>query len=221
VLSVRPGRTLVRGNRPRFQHLAKGPCIELRVESSRPEQERVHQTIMWLWGSSRCLQISTSSGRCTAIYQSSSSPCISDSLYCRELGSDDWTLPMKPSAASWVVATYFLGVAALESIIHGDKEPAQVIGPARRFDDERSRGGPTFKPPGGSTSGYGSDFVCDYSAMTGWRGCSTPDDRSCWLTSDKGEEFRSTGCMFSLRGRYGTTTAFLSRTRYLTSVGNS
>ncbi|KAM7184307.1 multicopper oxidase [Naviculisporaceae sp. PSN 640] len=50
--------------------------------------------------------------------------------------------------------------------------------------DHVSAGGPVFKPPGGLPEGDGSDFVCDYSAMKGFRSCSTPEDRGCWLTND-------------------------------------
>jgi hypothetical protein len=56
------------------------------------------------------------------------------------------------------------------------------------FDSSLPRG-PIFKPPGGRPNGDGSDFVCDYSNMTGWVFCSTPEDRSCWLSDGKGNVF--------------------------------
>lgn len=41
---------------------------------------------------------------------------------------------------------------------------------------------PIFKPPGGSLSGPGSDFKCDYNdTMPQWSPCSTPENRTCWL----------------------------------------
>jgi len=49
--------------------------------------------------------------------------------------------------------------------------------------------GPVFRPPGGQKDGIGSDFVCDYSRMPGWRACSEPHDRRCWLTNDCGDRF--------------------------------
>ncbi|KAI9653651.1 MAG: hypothetical protein M1821_006998 [Bathelium mastoideum] len=45
--------------------------------------------------------------------------------------------------------------------------------------------GPIFKAPGG----VDTNFQCDYSKMVGFRSCSTPEDRSCWLTDDKGTVF--------------------------------
>ncbi|KAK3316802.1 multicopper oxidase-domain-containing protein [Apodospora peruviana] len=42
--------------------------------------------------------------------------------------------------------------------------------------------GPIFKPPGGVPGGDGSEFVCNYSAMKGFKECSTSEDRGCWLT---------------------------------------
>ena len=44
--------------------------------------------------------------------------------------------------------------------------------------------GPIFKPPGGSLTGDGSDFSCNYSKMVGWSFCSTPENRTCWLKKD-------------------------------------
>lgn len=49
--------------------------------------------------------------------------------------------------------------------------------------------GPIFRPPGRRVEGPGSDFTCNYTSMKGWRSCSTPTNRSCWLTNDKGGFF--------------------------------
>ena len=45
--------------------------------------------------------------------------------------------------------------------------------------------GPVFKPPTRRLDGPGSDFYCDYSAMKGFRNCSTFDNRGCWLRNDE------------------------------------
>jgi hypothetical protein len=45
--------------------------------------------------------------------------------------------------------------------------------------------GPIFVPPGSGND----NFTCDYSSMSGFRACSTPEDRTCWLTNDAGTTF--------------------------------
>ncbi|KAK4447317.1 multicopper oxidase-domain-containing protein [Podospora aff. communis PSN243] len=46
--------------------------------------------------------------------------------------------------------------------------------------------GPRFKAPGHDDD---QPFFCEYPTMTGWRSCSTPEDRGCWLKDDKGNTF--------------------------------
>ena len=47
---------------------------------------------------------------------------------------------------------------------------------------------PVFPAPNGPEGT--SDFVCNYTAMgSGWRNCSTPQNRECWLRGPKGEEY--------------------------------
>ena len=48
-----------------------------------------------------------------------------------------------------------------------------------------------WRPPGHrQDDGDGSLFKCDYRAMVGWTKCSTPEDRSCWLSNPiTGERF--------------------------------
>jgi hypothetical protein len=53
----------------------------------------------------------------------------------------------------------------------------------------KAANGPVFRPPGRTPGGVGDKFTCDYSRMSGWRECSTPEDRTCWLKNDKGEKF--------------------------------
>ena len=80
-------------------------------------------------------------------------------------------------------ALSFTGLSPLERAL----EPADQI-PLRITNrpHHKERPGPIFKPPGGLHDGDGSEFKCDYSRMAGFRQCSTPEDRSCWLTNDKG-----------------------------------
>lgn len=48
-------------------------------------------------------------------------------------------------------------------------------------------GDPIFKPPTGRPED--TDFRCDYTAMAGWRPCSSPSNRECWLRHPDGREF--------------------------------
>lgn len=48
-------------------------------------------------------------------------------------------------------------------------------------------GDPIFKPPTGRPED--TQFRCDYRAMKGWRPCSTPSNRECWLRHPDGREF--------------------------------
>jgi len=98
----------------------------------------------------------------------------------------------------WVLATRLLGFTTLSSFdgsYHsqtpiGLAEPAEhlepLLLPPLTADPDL-----VFRPPGRRHDrGYGSDFKCDYRAMTGWEPCSTPQDRSCWLVNKKtGERF--------------------------------
>lgn len=52
--------------------------------------------------------------------------------------------------------------------------------------------GPVFKPPTGRLKGPGSEFRCDYSSMSGFRYCSEPNHRGCWLTNDNGTTYNIT-----------------------------
>jgi hypothetical protein len=44
--------------------------------------------------------------------------------------------------------------------------------------------GPIFRPPNGP-----KDFKCKYPDMPGWRECTTPQNRGCWLRGPNGEEY--------------------------------
>jgi hypothetical protein len=94
---------------------------------------------------------------------------------------------MKLFERIWTTVTYALNIATfspfdgkgVQQVPLVGYTPAVVGGPR----------GPIFKPPGGRPAGDGADLVCDYSSMTGWRHCSKPEDRGCWLINDKGGRF--------------------------------
>ena len=87
----------------------------------------------------------------------------------------------------WTVVTYAFHIVTFSSFDHDAIQQKQLFGSSSPVVDGLR--GPIFKPPGRRQSGEGSDFRCDYSSMTGWRPCSTPDDRSCWIENDKGGRF--------------------------------
>lgn len=51
--------------------------------------------------------------------------------------------------------------------------------------------GPIFDPPGRDrrSDGEGAGFQCDYSAMAGFKQCSSRDNRGCWLKNSTGFEY--------------------------------
>ncbi|KAK3387315.1 multicopper oxidase-domain-containing protein [Podospora didyma] len=82
----------------------------------------------------------------------------------------------------WTTLTQFLSIASLsplqKPLAPADHVPVSIpISPG--YHDTRP--GPIFKPPGGLPQGDGSEFQCDYTAMTGFIECSTKYDRGCWL----------------------------------------
>ncbi|KAK4159537.1 multicopper oxidase-domain-containing protein [Cladorrhinum sp. PSN259] len=96
----------------------------------------------------------------------------------------------------WTTVTQFLSIVSLNSFnphdhngqvpIFSSKLPTDVstnVGPEK---------GPRFRPPGHSVDGPGADFQCEYPEMVGWRFCSTPESRGCWLTDDNGNFFNTT-----------------------------
>jgi hypothetical protein len=79
--------------------------------------------------------------------------------------------------------------------------------------------GPRFKPPGGRPAGPGSEFICEYPKMVGFKSCSTPDDRSCWLKNDQ------TGQRYDINTNYELpdddhTPIGIHRTYYLNVTDN-
>ncbi|KAK4223679.1 multicopper oxidase-domain-containing protein [Podospora fimiseda] len=103
---------------------------------------------------------------------------------------------MTLSGRLWTVVTQILSIASLNPFnTYNDKSQVPIFSPSKtpstdigKQDDE----GPRFPPPGHAIEGPGSDFQCDYSKMAGWRFCSTPQDRGCWLTDDNGNFFNLT-----------------------------
>ncbi|KUJ17363.1 uncharacterized protein LY89DRAFT_746907 [Mollisia scopiformis] len=93
---------------------------------------------------------------------------------------------MKLVERFWTAVTYALSLSSFPSFheygiqqkpLFGDI-PSSLIRPARH--------GPIFYPPGRRPRGDGSEFMCKYANMGAERtNCSTPEDRSCWLKSEK------------------------------------
>ena len=51
--------------------------------------------------------------------------------------------------------------------------------------------GPKFEAPNGPDAPH-EVFKCDYSAMKGYKNCSTPQNRGCWLRGPNGDEYKIT-----------------------------
>lgn len=89
----------------------------------------------------------------------------------------------------WTALTTFLGISSLDQALHHPADQIPLTIPDSNSNDHHQLAagrGPIFKPPGGLPHGDGSNFVCNYTAMSGFRACSTPEDRGCWLTDDRG-----------------------------------
>ncbi|KAK0732030.1 multicopper oxidase-domain-containing protein [Lasiosphaeris hirsuta] len=107
----------------------------------------------------------------------------------------------------WVLATRLLGVqTTLSAFERSDQpqSPMRLAEPTKHLEPVfvppvATDPGPVFRPPGRRhDKGDGSDFRCDYSAMTGWESCSTPQDRSCWLIN------KATGERYDINTDYET-----------------
>ncbi|KAK1831510.1 multicopper oxidase-domain-containing protein [Podospora conica] len=92
----------------------------------------------------------------------------------------------------WRAVTSFLAIVGLappDNALHvADQVPLNFDGVApssvpQHDTPHRLPHGPIFKPPGGLPEGDGSKFTCDYSKMVGFKQCSTPENRGCWLTN--------------------------------------
>ena len=74
--------------------------------------------------------------------------------------------------------------------------------------------GPIFTPPTARVAPYdGYDYTCNYTAMTGYKYCSTEQDRGCWLHNP------TTGERFDIYTDYETKTP-IGIDRYYTLVAN-
>ena len=112
----------------------------------------------------------------------------------------------------WTSVTYVVSFFTL-SPIEGPNSLQQgpLLGPSNGLHEVAPKG-PVFTPPGGSLTGPGSDFTCDYSAMVGWSACSTSDNRGCWLENSQ------TGQVFDINTDYedaNQTPLGIHRTYYL------
>ncbi|KAK1752904.1 putative laccase [Echria macrotheca] len=110
-------------------------------------------------------------------------------------------------ARFWVLVTHILRFTTLSAYEGSDQSqspiaagvPAEHLEPAFVPPVAADHDGPIFRPPGHRTDkGDGSDFKCNYTAMKGYRNCSTPLDRSCWLFNPE------TGDRFDINTDYET-----------------
>jgi hypothetical protein len=62
-------------------------------------------------------------------------------------------------------------------------------------------GGPVFKPPGGDPK---NNFQCDYTNMKGYKFCSTPGNRGCWLTNPTTKDTYDINTNYEIRTPNGT-----------------
>lgn len=73
---------------------------------------------------------------------------------------------------------------AFNDVLDQEKAFDQPIAVESSFAD-----GPVFKPPTGKRTGLGSDFLCNYTKMSGYTNCSTPENRGCWLKHANGMQY--------------------------------
>jgi len=85
---------------------------------------------------------------------------------------------MKLVEKCWAVATSILNLLTFSPFRYDGGNQVQQV-PIFRENLPKGRG-PIFKPPG-RLRGDPVKFECNYTAMKGWRNCSTPGDRTCWL----------------------------------------
>jgi hypothetical protein len=105
---------------------------------------------------------------------------------------------MRLTERFWASVTYIVSYFT-SSPYHGSGSDLQTPLLGAHHGQSTVLRGPIFKPPGGRPTGPGSDFVCDYSNMPGFKSCSTPEDRSCWLRNDK------TGQVYNISTNYEDT----------------
>ena len=98
------------------------------------------------------------------------------------------------SGSVWSSITYVVNILTLSPAPWGYDE--QVPLPINKQLHQDAATGPTFAPPGGSLTGSGSTFTCEYPSMVGWESCSTADDRTCWLKNNE------TGAVYDINTNY-------------------
>ncbi|KAF2115369.1 multicopper oxidase-domain-containing protein [Lophiotrema nucula] len=118
---------------------------------------------------------------------------------------------MAPLDRVWTCITYVLSYftfSATEEFGQTPVLPSVVPSRTQSFGSY-----PSFIPPGGRVGeGDGKGFTCEYPALVGYRSCSTPENRTCWLKNDQ------TGHEYNLWTNYEDTnqTPFgIHRTYYL------
>ena len=83
--------------------------------------------------------------------------------------------------------TSLISILSLSPVERSGIEPQAPLRNSSDVVNLKPPRGPIFIPPGG---GSYDDFKCDYSSMSGWSQCNTPQNRGCWLRNDQtGVEF--------------------------------
>ena len=107
-----------------------------------------------------------------------------------------------------------------ETLRHALSTPASIHTPVSvhtplpaKVHDGYDRPGPIFAPPGRDLGDDGSGFTCDYSAMTGWKECSSSSDRGCWLQNPQ------SGASFDVNTNYEADTPIGITREYFLTVG--
>lgn len=118
--------------------------------------------------------------------------------------------------------TNWLTLSPIESTDRGQQTLGEKFGAIHTLDHVVSQGaatrtqepGPVFTPPTARVAPYdGYNYTCDYSAMMGYRYCSTEQDRGCWLQNDE------TGDRYDIYSDYETKTP-QGIDRYYTLIAN-
>lgn len=92
---------------------------------------------------------------------------------------------MKLVERFWAGVNYAIHIFTLSAVDYAEvqQRPLTPLLPTGHVADNN----PIFSPPNGP-----NDFFCNYTAMTGWKDCSTSGNRQCWLRHTNGSEFNIT-----------------------------
>ena len=81
----------------------------------------------------------------------------------------------------WTSVTYVANIFTFSSLTgHNSVDQAPLLS-SSSVATYQEQNYPIFKPPGGKPE---DNFTCEYPSMIGFRSCSTPENRGCWLTDN-------------------------------------